>query len=498
MRAATERRRVLDERHGALERRGVVTVGATHGHLRRERPRRIDRRDDRPHELGRRERARRVHEDLSVCDLAHDAIDEERAAARHAVEVDRRPRQIRRRVGQRAPHGDRRVHRRDRGQRLGLDLRAAIERVGPQQRGERVLLQAERAEVAQIEHERAAAQRPIRRGEAERLDDVRLGAPRELHEPFEPGRVRVLGARPVLEREPGRREDPGHAERIDEPFRSLPHAPRARVRRRVKRDRHVEPELAREILTSRPGEEQARAHRPPRGEPAGRAIGDRRRVVVVEHRRRREQQTVVEAHAGQAERRLARARIGGAVTQPARHPDLAAALAVGPQRLAQPEHARRHRDLSLAPARIPGRRREPEQLRVREHAALGVDVPRDARVGLAIAVEVDGLSVEVDVDVAVPSDPDGRRPVVRVSVHGARDVPHRFVGTDVLERLVVVLGAPGARPKPWIYDAFQRIRRGRRARVLRRRGCRRRRRGRLGSATDAQRNYRNYNDAYCR
>ena len=50
-------------------------------------------------------------------------------------------------------------------------------------------------------------------------------------------------------------------------------------------------------------------------------------------------------------------------------------------------------------------------------------------VGPAVAVEVDRLAVEVDVDVAIPGDPGQRRPVVGVRVHERR---RRIVGARVL------------------------------------------------------------------
>jgi len=146
------------------------------------------------------------------------------------------------------------------------------------------------------------------------------------------------------------------------------------------------------------------------------------------------------------------------VAEPARHPDLATPLAVGAQGLAQPEHARRRRDLAHASARIGGSRRQAEELRVREDAAFGVDVPRDADVRFAIAVEVHGLGDEIELDVAIPGEPDVARPVPRVRVHGASHVGHGLVRPDVLQGLVQVGRGAGAGPIPWINDVFYRAR----------------------------------------
>ena len=108
------------------------------------------------------------------------------------------------------------------------------------------------------------------------------------------------------------------------------------------------------------------------------------------------------------------------MTQPAGHADLAARRSVWAQRLAQPEHARRRRDAPDAPARIVRRARQPEQLRVRQHAARRADAPGHLRVGAPVAVQVDRLAVDRDVDVAIPRDARQRRPVARVRVDQRR------------------------------------------------------------------------------
>jgi hypothetical protein len=133
VRAAPEGWRILGERQRAIERRGVVTIGAAHGDSRRERTRGVDGGEDRPAEHRCREPARRALQDLAIRDLADDAFHEEGAAPRDALEIDRRSRHGRRYVGERAAHGHRRVHARDRHEVLGREhgARAARERVSP-------------------------------------------------------------------------------------------------------------------------------------------------------------------------------------------------------------------------------------------------------------------------------------------------------------------------------------------------------------------------------
>src|SRR6185436_12881400 len=95
---------------------------------------------------------------------------------------------------------------------------------------------------------------------------------------------------------------------------------------------------------------------------------------------------------------------GAAVTEPASHPVFARACAAGVESLAHAEDARRSGDVAHAPEWIVRRSGQAEQLRVRQDPALGVDVPRDGGVRTAVAVEIDGFAIEIDVDVARPGD----------------------------------------------------------------------------------------------
>ena len=131
---------------------------------------------------------------------------------------------------------------------------------------------------------------------------------------------------------------------------------------------------------------------------------------------------------------------------------------VGTQRLAQPEHARRRRDAPDAAARIVGRARQPEQLRVRQHAARGANAAGHLGVGAPVAVQIDRLAVDRDVDVAIPRDARQRRPVARVRVHQRRRRIARgraFVGPDVFYCAFAIARARRARPRPRIDDVGQ-------------------------------------------
>ena len=179
----------------------------------------------------------------------------------------------------------------------------------------------------------------------------------------------------------------------------------------------------------------------PGGNPWARRYSTAAAFAVVEHGRRRQQQAIVEGDAGEPQHDRAAGRIRLAVAEPAGHANLAGRLAVGAERLAQAEHARRDRHPPDAAARIVGRGRQAEQLRVGEDSPLGVDVARDGGVGFAVAVEVDRLAIEVDVDVAVPGDPDEAGPVVGVGVDQRRrriSGAHAFERPDVFDRLLAV------------------------------------------------------------
>ena len=216
---------------------------------------------------------------------------------------------------------------------------------------------------------------------------------------------------------------------------------------------HVQAELAGQVLAPRAGEQQPGPHRPPGREPPRAPGGRRLGVSVVEHGGGRQQQAVVERHPGQPEDERAARGVRAAVAEPAGHPDLAARLAVGAERLAQAEHAGRGGDAADAPARIPGCGKQAEQLRVGEDAALGVDVPGDRRVGAPVVVEIDRLPVEVDVHVAVPGDPGERGPVVAVGVDEGRARVSRagvLVRPDVLDGPLAIARAGRPRPGPGI------------------------------------------------
>ena len=115
VRAAAERRRVRRQRQLALERRAGVAVGAADRQLRLERPRRVDRRQDRSLELGGRVGGRGELQDLAVGDRADDALGEDRAPARDRAPAS--PRGRSKRLGEHGAHRRRGVHRRDRGER---------------------------------------------------------------------------------------------------------------------------------------------------------------------------------------------------------------------------------------------------------------------------------------------------------------------------------------------------------------------------------------------
>ncbi len=180
----------------------------------------------------------------------------------------------------------------------------------------------------------------------------------------------------------------------------------------------------------------------PEGNPWARRCSTAAALPSSSTRRRRQQQAIVERHAREPEHDRAAGRIRLAVAEPAGHADLAGRIAVGAERLAQAEHAGRDRQPPDPAARIVGRGRQAEQLGVGEDSPLGVDVARDGGVGFSVAVEVDRLAIEVDVDVAVPAEPDEASPVVGVGVDQRR---RRIAGArafkrpDVLDRLLAVL-----------------------------------------------------------
>ena len=390
VRAPPERRRVLRQRPHALQRRRGMTVGAAHGQLRIQRLGRVDRRQHRSRDPRRRVGARGMLQDLAVRDRPDDPLREDRAPARNAVggrALRRRRRRhphLGRRLpagglgGDRPPHRRGRVHRRDRCGRGRRELRVPVDGVGPQQPGKRIVLQPERPQVAEVEQQGPPRSAAIVDRQAEGGERLGCRAAGEHDQPLEPRPGGVFRSRPVLEREPGRRQDAGDADRIDDAARPLADARRARVARGVGSRARSRPGRTRRSGPAGPGPPAAAARaRCARPESRARA-GTRPR------RRWRRRARPPSRAAGRSRTRCrprrgsARESDGAAVAQPAGHSDLAAGRAVGAQRLAQAEHAGRRGDAPDAPARIVGRRRQAEQRGVREHAALGVDVPRDA------------------------------------------------------------------------------------------------------------------------
>ncbi len=152
--------------------------------------------------------------------------------------------------------------------------------------------------VPRLRRSNSSARRASPRDPRERCRTRRVRpapAARQRDQPFQPGRRRVLRAGPVLQRQPGRGQDAGDADRVDDAARPLTHARGPRVARRVIAGHgHVEAELAGQILPPGPRQQQPRAHRASRWKAARAPVRGRGGVAVVEHGGGRQQQAVVE------------------------------------------------------------------------------------------------------------------------------------------------------------------------------------------------------------
>ena len=379
VRAAAERRRVRGQRQLVLQRRAGVTVGAADRQLRLERLGRIDGRQDRSLQLGRRVGGRGKLQDLPVGDRADDALAEEGAPA-----GDRRG------VSRRARESSASTARTDVAAYILRDrARARPVTAWRARRSRRTRAARERNPAAARASRGCAGRRAARAGP--RPDRSSPAAVGQRPAPPSASRRSSQGASAASEPDQFSSASPGAARIVGTLIGLTRPRVRCRTRRRpgvargvIAGHRHVEPELARQILAPGARQQQARAHRASRGKSVGAPVFDGRRVPVVEHGGRRQQQAIVEA------RRPGRPStsappVGFASPWQSQQviPICPVGLPSGPSGSRSPSTPVDADTRPRRPRGSSGVRRQAEQLGVREHPALGVDVAGDGacRVG---------------------------------------------------------------------------------------------------------------------